>query len=275
MINETIPEIAENRFLIPYKDGFLPAIKLEPSSKPKDIIVWHGGFDSLLEEMYPMLKIFCDAGFLIIAFEGPGQGGALRTHNLKMTYDWEKPISVVLDFFDVKKCVLIGMSLGGYMSLAFYYKYPEMVDSLLIIDTGPGFKNAEAREGWNNYALKQAKKFDEVGLDSLIGKSKEMNPLNHRNAKGLVHAAKGMLTQKDDRIINELPNIKVPSLIVVGEHDKPFLAAADYMEKKIKNSIKIITKMLQWLKVFKKLLMQQKTIKIHSLSEEEKFIKLL
>ena len=62
-----------------------------------------------------------------------------------------------------------------------------------------------------------------------------MNPLNHRNAKGLVHAAKGMLTQKDDRIINELPNIKVPSLIVVSEHDKPFLLCmTDYMEKKIK-----------------------------------------
>ena len=51
--------------------------------------------------------------------------------------------------FDLKidKVNIGGMSLGGYMSLAFYYKYPEMVDSLLIIDTGPGFKNAEAREG--------------------------------------------------------------------------------------------------------------------------------
>ncbi len=69
-----------------------------------------------------------------------------------------------------------------------------------------------------------------------------MNPENHRNAKGLVYAAKGMLTQKDDRIINELPNIKVPTLIIVGENDKPFLAAADYMEKKIKISKKIIIK---------------------------------
>ena len=44
---------------------------------------------------------------------------------------------------------------------------------------------------------------------------------------------KGCLTQKDDRIINELPNIKVPSLIVVGEHDKPFIAAARLYGKKI------------------------------------------
>ena len=98
--------------------------------------------------------------------------------------------------------------------------------------------------GWNNYALKQAKKFEDIGLDGLKGKSKEMNPLNHRNAKGLVYAAKGMLTQKDDRIINELPNIKVPTLIIVGENDKPFLAAADYMEKKLKYQKKLSLKML-------------------------------
>ena len=182
--------------------------------------------------------------FTLIVWDMRGHGQSDYPDDEKLYNEEEtiEDIRAILFNLKIDKVNIGGMSLGGYMSLAFYYKYPEMVDSLLIIDTGPGFKNAEAREGWNNYALKQAKKFDEVGLDSLIGKSKEMNPLNHRNAKGLVHAAKGMLTQKDDRIINELPNIKVPSLIVVGEHDKPFLDAADYMEKKIKNSIKIIIK---------------------------------
>jgi pimeloyl-ACP methyl ester carboxylesterase len=49
-----------------------------------------------------------------------------------------------------------------------------------------------------------------------------------------------MLTQKDDRIINSLPNISAPTLIVVGEDDKPFLSAAEYMNNKILNSKKII-----------------------------------
>ena len=34
------------------------------------------------------------------------------------------------------------------------------VSSLLIIDTGPGFKNDEAREGWNKYAIKSAEKYE-------------------------------------------------------------------------------------------------------------------
>ena len=33
-----------------------------------------------------------------------------------------------------------GLSLGGYMSLAFHLAHPERAEALLIIDTGPGYK---------------------------------------------------------------------------------------------------------------------------------------
>jgi len=33
-------------------------------------------------------------------------------------------------------------------------------------------------------------------------------------------------------VIESLPNIKVPSLVVVGADDTPFLAASDYMAAK-------------------------------------------
>ena len=48
-----------------------------------------------------------------------------------------------------------------------------------------------------------------------------------------------MLTQKDSSVILNLPNIKVPSLIIVGSEDKNFLAAADYMAAKIPESEKV------------------------------------
>jgi pimeloyl-ACP methyl ester carboxylesterase len=76
----------------------------------------HSGFDGLLEEMYPLLPAFTAAGYTVIAFEGPGQGGALRRDNLPMPYDWEKPVSAVLDHYKIDRCTLIGMSLGGYLA---------------------------------------------------------------------------------------------------------------------------------------------------------------
>src|SRR6266705_1302438 len=61
-----------------------------------------------------------------------------------------------------------------------------------------------------------------------------------RNAKGLALAARGMLTQRDARVIELLPDIKVPSLIVVGADDTPFLAASDYMAAKIPGAQKVV-----------------------------------
>jgi pimeloyl-ACP methyl ester carboxylesterase len=49
-----------------------------------------------------------------------------------------------------------------------------------------------------------------------------------------------MLTQRDSRVIESLPDIRVPSLIIVGENDTPFLAASDYMAAKIPGAKKVV-----------------------------------
>ena len=49
-----------------------------------------------------------------------------------------------------------------------------------------------------------------------------------------------MLTQRDARVIESLPDIKVPSLVVVGADDAPFLAASDYMTAKIPGAAKVV-----------------------------------
>ena len=49
-----------------------------------------------------------------------------------------------------------------------------------------------------------------------------------------------MLTQRDARVIESLPDIKVPSLVVVGADDTPFLAASDYMAAKIPGAQKVV-----------------------------------
>ena len=54
-----------------------------------------------------------DAGYEVIAFEGPGQGGALNEAGLPMTAEWHKPVKAVLDYFQVENVTLIGLSMGG------------------------------------------------------------------------------------------------------------------------------------------------------------------
>lgn len=149
-------------------------------------------------------------------------------------------MAALLDAVDAERAIVGGLSLGGYMSLAFYRAHPERVRALLIIDTGPGFRNDEARSAWNKRAYETAERLDSDGLSILGSASRERSSARHRDATGLAHAARGMLTQRDARVIELLPEIKVRSLIVVGADDTPFLAASDYMAAKIPGAEKIV-----------------------------------
>ena len=105
-----------DRHAVPYADGrisgFLPAYRLKPP-RAESTIVFFGGFDSAIEELTSMFVYLRDAGYDVIAFDGPGQGGALNESGLPMTAERHKPVAAVLDYFQVERAALIGGSLGG------------------------------------------------------------------------------------------------------------------------------------------------------------------
>ena len=106
------------RFTVPYDGAFLPAMRVSPAGGEKrSTIVMHGGFDSFIEEFYSWMRYFADRGYEVIAFEGPGQGGARRKFGLSLDYRWELPTGAVLDYFGLKEVTLLGISMGGYFCL--------------------------------------------------------------------------------------------------------------------------------------------------------------
>ena len=147
-------------------------------------------------------------------------------------------MAAILDAVGAKSAIIGGLSLGGYMSLAFHLKHPDRTRALLIIDTGPGYKKDEARDGWNATSIKRAERLEAEGLPK--GGGAETRTAPHRSADGLAKAARGMLTQRDARVIESLPDIKVPSIVVVGADDTPFIAASDYMAAKIPGAKKVV-----------------------------------
>jgi pimeloyl-ACP methyl ester carboxylesterase len=141
----------------------------------------------------------------------------------------------LLDHLGIRRAVIGGLSLGGTMSLAFYRAHPELTRALVICDSGPGFRNEKAREEWNQRAQKRAADLETRGLAVLEGRSAETQQAirHHKSAQGLAHAARGMLAQKDASLIDSLAEIRVPTLVIVGDQDTPFIAACEYMAKKI------------------------------------------
>lgn len=150
-------------------------------------------------------------------------------------------IAAILDAAGAREAVVGGLSLGGYMTLAFHYAHPERCRALILCDTGPGYKNPATRESWNETAERRAVAFETRGLEAL-GRSPEVTETRaaQRSAQGLANAARGMLKQFDARIIESLPQITVPVLIIVGENDQPYLNGSDYMASRIPNARKVV-----------------------------------
>jgi len=141
-------------------------------------------------------------------------------------------MAAILDASGVDTAVIGGLSLGGYLSLAFRLDYASTVRALMLFDTGPGYRSPEGRDAWNVMAERYARGLEERGLASL-GSSGELRPSDHRSARGLALAARGILTQRDSRVIDSLPDIDVPTLVVWGENDQPFVKPGRYMAAKI------------------------------------------
>jgi pimeloyl-ACP methyl ester carboxylesterase len=157
------------------------------------------------------------ARYRLITWDMRGHGGTdagsdPARYSLEATVD---DMHALLGHVGEERAVIGGLSLGGYMSLAFYGVHPEMVRALVICDSGPGYRNTQARAAWNQRAVERA-----AGQEQ-------------RGEHGLAHAARGMLAQTDARVIDLLPSVRVPTLIVLGDKDEAFIAPCEYMAKKI------------------------------------------
>lgn len=128
-------------------------------------------------------------------------------------------MAAVLDAAGVGRAALGGLSLGGYLSLEFHLRHPGRVAALLLFDTGPGYRRDEPRREWNGRVERIAAA---------------------QSSMGLALAARGIMAQRDARVIDSLPGIGVPTLVLVGGEDRPYLAAADYMAGRIPNAVKVV-----------------------------------
>lgn len=146
-------------------------------------------------------------------------------------------MAAVLDACGAQRAVIGGLSLGGYLSLAFWLACPERVAGLVLCDTGPGYRNDQARQRWNDRAGRTAERLERDGLAAL---GTGPHTADHRSARGLALAARGILAQHDGSVIDALPAIDVPVLVLVGADDQPFLGAADYVAAKIPGARKVV-----------------------------------
>src|SRR6201989_882237 len=102
------------RIAVPYPGGHLPGFRLQAKGKEISTLMFTGGYDSFVEEFYNFLLPLTDLGITVIAFDGPGQGGALR-QGIYLDHAWEKPAKAAIDYFGLEAVDLLGAPAGGLL----------------------------------------------------------------------------------------------------------------------------------------------------------------
>ncbi len=108
---------------IPFGHQVIPAyiVKAVNSLAPKSpVCMVCDGLDANKEEMFYVALSLARRGITSIAFDGPGQGSALRIHGQVAQHDFEKPVSAIVDWLILQDGVdshnigIVAASWGGY-----------------------------------------------------------------------------------------------------------------------------------------------------------------
>ena len=106
--------------------------------------------------------------------------------------------------------VFVGHSLGGYLALAHAATRPGIARGVVVLNTGPGFRDPVKREAWNERSRRNAHRF------------------------GVPPQAAELNLQEDSVVMERLAEMSVPTLVLAGSADRAEYAdAGQYLERKM------------------------------------------
>ncbi len=174
------------------------------------------------------------AGWRLITPDLRGFGGSteLDSASAWAMSDYADDVSDLLDELSVSRAVIGGLSMGGYAALALLQSAPEVIEGLILADTRATPDTPEGRANRRNMlALVDREGPSGVAremMPKLLGKTTlELNPSAEAQVRRLIKqqspvAIRGaihrMMHRPDSTAL--LPQISVPTLVIVGEEDE-------------------------------------------------------
>ena len=173
-----------------------PAVVLS-HGMAEDMATWTGVAQALCESRR------------VVLWDLPGHGQSAELadpsgYTARLAYE---RLCEVIETHGGERLVIGGHSLGGYLSCRYAIEHPETVAGLILVSTGPGFRDDAARERWND----------------------DVRATVERTSR----PSSFLALHEDAFVISHVAELTMPVLVLVGANDKPFLAATDYFERKL------------------------------------------
>ena len=190
--------------------------------------IW-GDYVSRLSKKYRLI---------VLDIPGHGQSESLGyLHHMELLADLVREI---LHSLKIRKALLIGHSLGGYISLAFAEKYPDSLQGLILLNStakGDDSKRKSSRDQLIKLVKQDKTRAIELLVPTFFG-LKSRNTHHHirsylRKAKNcsaqaIVATVEGMKIRKEREIVLKFAPFQY--LFIIGEHDK-ILDSKDLIEQ--------------------------------------------
>jgi 3-oxoadipate enol-lactonase len=217
----------------------IPAVSLnyKESGQGVPVILLHGFpfnhsiWDQVVTQLAESARLICP--------DLRGHGISPAPDGIYTMESMASDITLLMDTLSIEKAILVGHSMGGYISLAFIAEYPQRCIGLGLIASGASADLPEKRiSRYQTIADLEVNGTNTICSsmpDSLTDtpevKSKVIEMICMTPIHGLIGSLKGM-AERPDRM-NLLPAITVPTLIVAGHNDKiiPIEAAKNMAHK--------------------------------------------
>ncbi|MBV9211128.1 MAG: alpha/beta fold hydrolase [Acidobacteria bacterium] len=159
---------------------------------------------------------------------GQGESGLSGLATMK---EMASDVAALLDELEIERAVVGGLSMGGYVTLAFHQLFPERVRALVLADTKAQADTDEARKVREEQALKILREGMSAIADAMLPKLLAKETLEEQaqtvarvremilttQPQGAAAALRGMAAREDS--CHLLPQINVPTLVIVGSED--------------------------------------------------------
>jgi len=192
------------------------------------IVLLHGFMESL--KIWEDFSRQFSKSFRVVSIDLPGHGETPVMEEVHSMEFMAKTVKHVLDELNISKCVMVGHSMGGYVTLQFAKQFPELLAGFCLFHSQAGADNDQAKE--NRRRTINIVKLNKVGfiqqfipelfspsnIDRFRGEIKVLQQqASTISAEGIIAALEGMKVRAGS--LNLLATTNLPVLFIAGKED--------------------------------------------------------